>query len=159
MATASRKPAPDPGSCSAGAILFRRFPEETGGSPSFPEDPVAALPCSSTPGGLPRQTIAALRCCPRYHKHEDSPVHLSFEALSHGFAVRCLRLKASFLSRQPRLASGGGSDLSGRDGPRRVLIEAFRCSFLHLSFRFFVPGSSTIPASQGFGWRHVIKSG
>ena len=101
------------------------FPRRQEALKSFPGDPAATLPCSSTPGGPPRQTMAALRCCPRYHTHEDSPVHLSFEALSHGFAARCLRLKASFLNRQPRLASGGGSDLSGRDGSRRVSIEAF----------------------------------
>ncbi len=29
----------------------------------------------------------------------------------------------------------------------------------HFSFRFFASGLSTIPASQGFGWRHVIESG
>jgi hypothetical protein len=40
--------------------------EETGGSPSFPEDPITALPCSQTPGGPPHQTIAVLRCCPRF---------------------------------------------------------------------------------------------
>jgi len=64
--------------------------------PSFPGDPPAALPCSQTPGGPPRQTIAALRCCPRYHQNEGSPLRSNFEAQSHGFTARCLRLKAPF---------------------------------------------------------------
>ena len=57
---------------------------------------------------------------------------------------------------------GGWSVLARRDGSRGVSIEAFRCSF-HLvpfgcvfCFPFF--GSSTIPASQGLGWRHVNES-
>ena len=101
-------------------ILFYRFdplrssfPLKTGGSPSFPEDPSAALRCSSTPGGLPRQTFAALPCCPRFANHEGSPVQFSFEALSHRFAARCLRLKASFLC-----ASQGSLVVVGQTFPR-----------------------------------------
>ena len=31
----------------------------------LPEKPYTALPCSPTPGGLPRQTMTTRRCCPR----------------------------------------------------------------------------------------------
>ena len=57
---------------------LRLYVEETEGSPSFPGDPVAALPCSRTPGGPPRLTKTALRCCPRYSEHEGSPIQNFF---------------------------------------------------------------------------------
>lgn len=60
-------------------------PKETVGSPSFPRDPISALPCSPTPGERPCLTKAALQYCPRYSKHEGFPSYLPFEAPSHGF--------------------------------------------------------------------------
>ncbi len=91
---------------------FPALSEETGGSPSFPGDPIIALPCSQAPGGPPRQTIATLRCCPRYFNHEGSPIQNTFEAQSHGFTASCLRLKTSFLS-----ANQGSLPVDGQSFP------------------------------------------
>jgi hypothetical protein len=76
------------GSCCTGMIPIRLFIEETvgfdslrsplAGQPSGPsmsatlpfpaslETPITALPCSTTPGGLPHLTNTVLQCCPRY---------------------------------------------------------------------------------------------
>ena len=101
---------------------------ETGGSPSFPGDPVTALPCSQTPGGPPRQTLAALRCCPRYHHNEGSPFPSNFEAPSHGFTTRCLRLKTPFLNANQGSLPVDGQSFPGGIGSRRVSPVAFSCS-------------------------------
>jgi hypothetical protein len=75
---------------------------------------IVALPCSQTPGGPPRQTIAASRCCPRYSYNEGSPINKYFEAQSHGFTTRCLRLKTPFLVvNQGSLPVGGQPFPSG----------------------------------------------
>ena len=109
-------------------ILFYRFdpfrssfPWRQEALPASPEDPRAALRCSWTPGGLPRQTAAALPCCPRFANHEGSPVQFSFQALSHRFAARCLRLKASFL-----IASQGSLVVVGHSLPRGLFPAGSR---------------------------------
>ena len=40
--------------------------------PASLETLFVTLPCSQTPGGPPRQTIAVPRCCPRYSYNEGS---------------------------------------------------------------------------------------
>ena len=133
---------------------FRLSVEETGGSPSFPGDPITALPCSRTPGGPPRLTNAALRCCPRSSEHEGSPINKHFEAQSHGFTARCLRLKTPFLDANQGSLPVGGQPFPGGSGSRRVSIETFSCSLLLRSpFGLWFLLTSAIPVSQGFGWR------
>ena len=69
----------------------------------LPEKPYTALPCShQTPGGLRRQTLATPPYCPRFSYNAGSTDIIHFGAQSHGFAVRCLRLKAP--SRTPAKA-------------------------------------------------------
>jgi hypothetical protein len=81
------------------------------------EDPVTALPCSQIPGGLPRLTKTALRCCPRYLKHEGSPSYIHFEIQSHGFTARCLRLKTPFLDANQGSLPVGGQPFPGGTVP------------------------------------------
>ena len=81
----------------AGVIPFRRWSRKQEALPASLETLLVALPCSQTPGGPPRQTIAAFRCCPRNSYNEGSPNNKHFEAQSHGFTTRCLRLKTSSL--------------------------------------------------------------
>ena len=112
----------------------------TGGSPSFPRDPMTALPCSPTPGEPPRLTTAAFRYGPRYHKHEGFPNHQNFEAQSHGFTACCLRLKTPF-----RVADQDSLPVAGQALPvgsltRGVSIETFCCCSVfcfHFAFCFF----------------------
>jgi hypothetical protein len=98
------------------------------------------------------------RGCPRYHDHEGSVAYLSFEAPSHGFAVRCLRWKASFLSRQPRprLRWSVRPFRAGRSPPglgRGFLMLVRSCLLSVLCFWF-----EHHPASPGFGWHQMIQS-
>jgi hypothetical protein len=65
--------------------------------PASLETLFVALPCSRTPGGPPRQTIAALRHGPRNSYNEGSTINKHFGAQSHGFTTCCLRLKATSL--------------------------------------------------------------
>ena len=140
-------------------ILVPALIEETGGSPSFPGDPISALPCSRIPGGPPRQTIAAFRYCPRYVQHEDSPI-TSFEIQSHGFTARCLRLKTPFL-----VANQGSLPVGGQPFPDGMVPVRSHCGFQVLvTFSFASPFglvlvrfTSALPASQGFGWRQNVK--
>ena len=78
----------------------------------LPWRPLAALPCSQTPGGPPRQTIAALRRGPRYSYNEGSTINKHFGAQSHGFTTRCLRLKPPF-----RVANQGSLPVDGQSFP------------------------------------------
>ena len=158
LAVAGGKLACGLGPWSAGVVRNPAFvfSVETGGSPSFPGDPVTALPCSQTPGGPPRQTIAAFRCCPRYHHNEGSPLLSNFEALSHGFTACCLRLKTPFL-----VANQGSLPVDGQSFPDGS-VPAGSLQWLSVArFRFLLSVcccllASTLPASQGFGWRQMI---
>ena len=121
--------------------------------PASLETHSVALPCSRTPGGPPRQTISAFRCCPRYSYHEGSPNVKDFEALSHGFTTRCLRLKTSFLN-----ANQGSLPVDGQSFPGGSVPPGLTRGFLLLATSSSPFGSlfrltSAIPASQGFGWR------
>ena len=96
----------------AGVIPFRRLSRRQEALPASLETLFVALPCSQTPGGPPRQTIVASRCCPRNPYNEGSPINKHFEAQSHGFTTCCLRLKAPFLD-----ASQGSLPVGGQPFP------------------------------------------
>jgi hypothetical protein len=89
--------------------------------PASLETLFVALPCSQTPGGPPRQTIAAFRCCPRNSYNEGSPNTKHFEAQSHGFTTRCLRLKTTFLH-----ASQGSLPVDGQSLPGGLVPAGFQ---------------------------------
>ena len=97
----------------AGVIPFRRWSRRQEALPASPETLLVAMPCPQTPGGPPRQTIAAFRCCPRNSYNEGSPNNKHFEAHSHGFATRCLRLKTPFLDADQGSLPVGGQPLPG----------------------------------------------
>ena len=133
---------------------------ETGGSPSFPGDPITALPCSKAPGGPPRQTNCGASVLPSLFLARRLPHCFTFEAQSHGFTARCLRLKAPFLDTNQGSLPVDGQSLSGGVVPPglgrgfRLLATSF--SPFGLLFGF----ASALPASQGFGWRQgTLKSG
>ena len=121
--------------------------------PASLETLFVALPCPQTPGGPPRQTIAAFRCCPRYHHNEGSPLLSNFEALSHGFTARCLRLKTPFLeSAKTRFRWVVSPCRAGWFPPGfdRVFQSLITSTF---SFRLVVSVAERDPVSQGVGWR------
>ena len=66
LATTGEKHANDPGPCLAGVVQIRLMSWKQEALPASLETLLVALPCPQTPGGPPRQTIAALRCCLRY---------------------------------------------------------------------------------------------
>jgi len=66
LATAHRKRVDGLGSCWAGAIQTRLMSWKQETLPASLETLFVVLPCPQTPGGPPRQTISAFRCCPRY---------------------------------------------------------------------------------------------
>ena len=117
--------------------------------PSFPEDPVAALPCSKTPGGPPRQTIAALRRGPRDHHNEGSTIHIEFRDSITRLHDSLPTLEGAISGRQPRLASSGWSVLSGRDGSRRVSPVAFSCSLSASPFGWLLLTFERLPRRSG----------
>jgi hypothetical protein len=65
--------------------------------PAFLKTLFVALPCSQTPGGPLRQTIAVLRLVAPAIPNTKAPINKHFEAQSHGFTTCCLRLKTPFL--------------------------------------------------------------
>ena len=101
-----------------------------------------------TPGGPPRQTLAALRCCPRYHHNEYSPILSNFEALSYGFTVRCLRLKTPFLvANQDSLPVDGQSFPDGlvpAGSLQWLSVARFRFPFLFVVLFSLSPPPSTV---------------
>jgi hypothetical protein len=105
----------------AGVIPFRRWSRRQEALPASLETLFVALPCSQTPGGPPRQTIAALRCCPRYSYNEGSPINKHFEAQSHGFTTCCLRLKTPFLD-----ADQGSLPVGGQPFPSGLVPAGFQ---------------------------------
>jgi hypothetical protein len=117
----------------------------------LPEKPYTTLPCShQTPGGLRRQTLTAPPYCPRFSYNAGSTDIIHFGAQSHGFAVRCLRLKAPF-----PVASQGSLPAAGQALPDGLVPAGFqlRLSFAHslsLSFRCWFERH---PVSSGFCWR------
>ncbi len=71
--------------------------KEGNGSPRFPGNPIAHLPCSQTPDGVWRQTFTTLHCCPRGEDNEGS-IDEDFVAQSHGFCAHCLRFMPPLLT-------------------------------------------------------------
>lgn len=129
--TGSRKFAADPGSCSTGLIpsgLCFRGDRRLSQLPRRPRRCSALLfdpGRTSTPDLLRRFGIA-----PAITTTKAPPFSFfrgSFTRLCNSLPT----LEGVISDRQPRLASGGGSDLSARVGSRRVLIEAFFCSWFH----------------------------
>jgi len=121
--------------------------------PASLETLFVALPCSQTPGGPPRQTIAAFRCCPRNSYNEGSPNTKHFEAQSHGFTTRCLRLRAPSLPpTKARFRWVVNPCRAGwfPPGLNRVFQSLVGST---VSFRLVVSVTSAIPVSQGLGWR------
>lgn len=101
--------------------LFRQLSQQTGGYPSFPGNPNIALPCSPTPGGPPCQTVRhrrlllwAWRCCPRFLNDEGSPIRSCYRGSITRLYDSLSTLHAAISGDDARLASGGGSDLTGR---------------------------------------------
>ena len=139
-----------------GLALSRHSTKETGGSPSFPGDPFFALPCSATPGEPPHLTNTVLRHGPRYYQYEGFANNAAFEAPSHGFTNRCLRLKTPFPVANQGSLSVNGQFLPSGSQTRRVSIETFRYFFLFSFHCFF--SVSYLPVSPGFGWRQVSSA-
>ena len=143
------------GPCVTGVALSGYFRGDRRLS-QLPEKPCTALPCSDqTPEGPPRQTITTRRCCPRCPNTAGSSNCEYFGAQSHGFAVRCLRLKASF-----PIASQGSLPAAGQALPGGLVPAGshLRLSFAHSSFIPFVVSFERHPVSSGFGWRHGTAS-
>jgi hypothetical protein len=119
--------------------------------PSFPGDPITALPCSKAPGGNCGASVL-----PPLFLARRLPHCFTFEAQSHGFTARCLRLKAPFLDTNQGSLPVDGQSLSGG-----VIPPGLGRGFRLLATSFSPFGSlfgftSALPASQGFGWRQGI---
>lgn len=84
---------------------------ESAGSPRFLVSPHTLMPCSLTPVGPPRQTIAALRCCLPLLPRRRLPRCLYFGAPSHGLLASCVRFAESVSLPHATLGSGCWSAL------------------------------------------------
>ena len=123
--------------------------------PASLEPPLPICPALRPRADFHARPIAALRCCPctSLFLARRLPHCFTFEAQSHGFTARCLRLKAPFLHTNQGSLPVDGQSLSGGVIPPglgrgfRLLATSF--SPFGLLFGF----ASALPASQGFGWR------
>ncbi len=98
---------------------FRLCPRRQEALPASLKTPLSLCPALRPRADLHARPLSALRCCPRYFKHEGSPIQNTFEAQSHGFTARCLRLKASFLSANQGSLPVGGQSFPGGSDPAR----------------------------------------
>ena len=97
-----------------------------------------------------------LRHGPRSYQYEGFANKTAFEAPSHGFTNRCLRLKTPFPVANQGSLSVNGQFLPSGSQTRRVSIETFRYFFLFSFHCFF--SVSYLPVSPGFGWRQVSSA-
>jgi len=157
LATVDRKPAHDLGSCSTGMIRSGSFRGDRRFS-QLPWTPQSCFAVLLDPGRTSTPDHRGASVLPPLSRTRRLPLYQTFEAHSHGFAVCCLRLKTPSLT--PTKARFRWLVRPFRAG---FFPQGFDRGFLGLgsffslfSFLFGFVGSSTIPASQGFGWRHAF---
>ena len=124
------------------------------------EPPLPLCPALRPRAGPPRQTNCGASVLPSLFLARRLPHCFTFEAQSHGFTARCLRLKAPFLDTNQGSLPVDGQSLSGGVVPPG-LGRGFRLLATSFSpFGSLFGFTSALPASQGFGWRQgTLKSG
>lgn len=136
--------------------------------PSSWGTPIPVCACSSTPAGrcVPDHngTLAWSPCRERRRRRQQS----TFEAQSHGFRARCLRITMLVTRHRARLTSGCWSGSPGRAFTRRAPIIGFKFTSCVLSSysklawhnpRFDSLGTSKGGGSPYFGLRRGVVAG
>jgi hypothetical protein len=109
------------GPCFTGVALPGFLAEETGGSPSFPSNPILLCPAlrpRRDPRARPLWRFGAAHA---QMNTRAPPNNNSFEAQSHGFATHCLRLKTPF-----PVASQGSFPAAGQALPGGLIPAGSR---------------------------------
>ena len=135
---------------------FRLVPWRQEALPASLETPSPLCPGSKAPGGPESPDHYGAPVLPPLFLARRLPHYKLFEAQSHGFTARCLRLKAPSLTpAKARFRWTVNPCRAGWFPPglcRCFRLLATSSSPLGSLFRF----ASALPASQGFGWRQEI---
>jgi len=98
---------------------------ETAGSPKFLGNPIPVCPCSPTPAGRCVPDRSGTLAWPSLREGRRRRRRKSFEAQSHGFRARCLRITMLVALHRARLASRRWSGSPGRAFTRKVPLKVF----------------------------------
>jgi len=147
-----------PGPCSVGWVPFRLLFRGNRRLSQLPVSPRYRFAVLSDPGRTSTPNPYGASVWPPLSQPRRLPRSSFFRGSITRLYGSLPTLEDALSGRQPRLASGDGSGLSGRvfhpwglDRDFLLLIHVFVSLLLSLFQR--------LPVSPGFGWRHVIQRG
>ena len=121
----------------------------------LPRRPRCRFAVLSDPGRTSTPDLCGASVLPPLSSRRRLPLVLKFRGSITRLRGSLPTLEDAISGRQPRVASGGWSILSGRAGSRRVSPVAFSCSLSVSPFICCCLLASDFPAAQGFGWRQM----
>jgi hypothetical protein len=121
-----------PGALRLGSPHAKVYRDGVAGSPRFPGNPDAPMPCSPTPAGANTPRRDGVSTIAPAVSTTKAPTGSTLGAQSHGFGAGCLRFAPTIAGKDARLASGGWLDLAGPDWlPAGLLREVSSMHSLH----------------------------